>query len=128
MDKVMCKYCGYEMALVPELVLGPGDPEEPYERWYECRSCGACSPRAISDGAAYEAATRHMPNLPLTKEQIMGMPDDDALWLVEKYDGTIHVQSVFVTDTSRRYPLLELFYVFAAKPTPADIEAARKKG
>ena len=52
---VMCPWCKKEMTLCPELVEGPGDPEEPYSRWYECYMCGARSPIANTDDAAYLA-------------------------------------------------------------------------
>jgi len=67
------------------------------------------------------------PNLPLTEAQIMALPDDDAIYTIGFAKG------IYVWDSKEtklymqkflNRPINRLF--FAAKPTPADIEAARK--
>jgi len=78
--------------------------------------------RAIS---ALEATIK--PNLPLTEAQLFGLSDDDAVWPVA-CDGTIYV--VTAQAAWNEYEALKrdgiIVWFFAAKPTPADIEAARK--
>jgi hypothetical protein len=107
-----------------------------YAVFYRCAD-GWESPKAVThhpnglEGARKEAlllATRRPPNLPLTKEQIMGMDDGNAVWYVpkderEKTDSPLDCAGA-IKELIDVY--CEEAYLFAAKPTPADIDAARK--
>lgn len=129
--KVECKYCHKEMTLAPELVQGPGDPEEPYNRWYECYICGARSPIAQTEDAAYAAATCRPENKPLTREQIQAMDEYSPVWSVnlKRIGGEGHFISVQPAYVARRYIkhdwMWKEFIAFAERPTLADIEVAR---
>ena len=76
---------------------------------------------------------RRPPNLPLTKEQIMGMPDDDAAFIVKRNckDEDANCVRVWSIEEIKFDMTKGLFncnaqLVFAAKPTAADIKAARE--
>ena len=99
-----------------------------YYAQYDC-DCGWSSPQcerrteqeAIE--AAYEAATRKPPNRPLTLPELFDLGDDDVVWTVFE-NGRIWAMGArgaqaWLTD--------EHYLLFARKPTPADIEAARKE-
>ncbi len=131
-NKVLCR-CGQAMT---ELILfQPGAVDENY-RWcvdYRC-ACGWHSPLRYGKAEeearklAYEAATRRPPNKPLTEEQIMEMINDEAIWSCgrdsEGYD--IYVHDAWDTRAHLKNADFEDYLFFAAKPTEADIEAARK--
>lgn len=93
---------------------------------YRCCGCNAMSPPKETEEDACAAATRRPPNLPLTKEQIMGMPDDDALWLIGQRCGSVTVYSAGEIKREIKY-YTDVAFAFSAKPAPDDIEAARKK-
>jgi len=137
-----------------EYECDPFNGTKMYSIQYSCE-CGARSPDASvpgTDEAVYLAATRRPPNLPLAKEQIMEMDNDDALWLVdtgkdtqpnedemseESEAGVMSVREftrVFLdiwNDDTKAFGGEDTgcieFVVFAAKPTHADIEATRKE-
>ena len=111
--------------------------ETEYAVYYRC-DCGWESPKCIThhenglDGArkeAYRLATLRPPNLPLTREQVEAMPDLAAVWVFveERYKPTIitaeHAMLRYQGDTV--LPFHSDAMLFAAPPTPADIEAAR---
>lgn len=128
MDKVMCPWCGEEMKTVYDC-----DPLD--DMWYArygCK-CGSHTPWGLGKSkteaivAANLSETRRPPNLPLTEAQIMALPDDDAIYTIG------FAKDIYVWDSKEtklymqkflNRPINRLF--FAAKPTPADIEAARK--
>ena len=113
---VICPWCGYEMSLMSV-------SDEPYERWYKCYNCEARSPIALTDEAAYAAATRRPPNRPLTLPELFDLEDDDAAWVVAE-NGKIYAMGA---ECAQEWAGEEHCLFFAVKPTPADIEAARKE-
>jgi hypothetical protein len=64
------------------------------------------------------------PNMPLTKEQIMGMDKDDAVWCADR-EGALDVLDG--QDASAYFSAWPNDLYFEVKPSPADIEAARKE-
>lgn len=131
--KVTCRYCWHEMqpdekTCVSVYVEGHWNSQQPVN--YRCE-CGAESPIADGMDAAYIAANKRPENKPLSREQIMGMPGDDAVWYIHKYGGSLNV--ICAKGAAYHYADYEnkdtgnCAIYFAAKPTPADIEAARKK-
>jgi len=124
-EKVKCRYCGSEMELL-EVYAYELCGDRPYKN-YRCCECGAESPTVGVREDALLAANRRPPNPPLTKEQIMGMPGDDAVWWVwfnklGEHRTTVLSANNSLTNILDRGPVP---LMFAAKPTPADIEAAR---
>jgi hypothetical protein len=142
-NKVMCPWCGSEMRLPPtgcEIDEKSGMRQARYcciNIW-----CKAGAPlgawettESAAIQAAYLAATRRPPNLPLTKEQIMAMQDDAAVWGVsvlrdnEGPDRITVASAAELKELLSDYPytaFLEGIY-FAALPSSADIEAGRKE-
>ena len=120
----MCPWCGNPMTLGVDAhfdgtVTGA---------FYECISCKADSPYIDDAGsaddikqAAYLAATATLPNLPLTRKQIMEKEPDDAIWLVNC--GTSEVISAYIVQMQFDAEGRECIF-FARKPTPADIASA----
>ncbi len=78
--------------------------------------------------AARSAAVRRPPNLPLTESALMALnPASDAVWYV--IDGWTEQSQVISAHSAQSEPSYWLsadMLLFAAPPTPADIEAARK--
>jgi hypothetical protein len=130
MDGIVCR-CGKEME--PLYDSDPMEDSDFYAR-FVCK-CGWMAPwgkmKHTKDEArmsAFDAATRRPPNLLLTKKQVMEMDDLDAVWIVrQSYErilctaGTLKYRIDFEPSTTGQ----ELW--FAANPTTADIEAARKE-
>ena len=118
---VVCPWCGYEMAAYKEPIQGYSGEKTCL---YECAQCCARSPIAITSKDAYAAATRRPENRALTLEGMAEMDESDAVWAVAK-DGTVCVVNGLDAHEYAGYEYDALY--FAAKPTPEDIEAARKE-
>lgn len=88
--------------------------------------CGVSTPWKDTIEAAYAAATSTPPNLPLTREQVEALPNDDAVWVYTKTGTDAWVHSAYY---AKEYLVRcggdEIY--FAAKPTAAEVEAARKE-
>ena len=120
---VICP-CGKEM----ELWETAGTlPVYKFIAYYQC-GCGWTSP--VRDGttreetieAAYEAATRRPENRPLTLPELFDLdPEADAVWVVTDNDVCVMNAEAACEWASDA----DIVLFFAAKPTPADIEAAR---
>ena len=92
-------------------------------RAYRCE-CGWTSPPEMSEESAYLAATRTPPNRPLTREQVEALDDLSAVWVV----GETDIVLMSVGEFKRTYGwCMRYMWMFASKPTHADIEAARKE-
>jgi len=122
---VLCPWCGGEM-----VSASTGYCDGFSIVWMQCK-CGAESPknRARDDAlleAAYLAATRRPPNRPLTLAEIKNRDDFDAIWWVRKNDNQTFVFAVYEFKGMTSEFSAER-WAFAAKPTPEDIEAARKE-
>lgn len=117
---VVCPWCGWDMVAREAQDIFHGKYNV-----YVCEACEAVSPIAYSDKAAYAAATATPPNLPLTREQVEAMDEWDAVW--ETYGHEI--SGVAPAKTYRydldAYHLFATVMLFARKPTPDDISAAR---
>ena len=111
---VICPWCGSEMTL---------KFEETCEYRYKCYACEACAPTAITDDAAYEAATCRPPNRTLLLPELFDLEDDDAAWVVAE-NGKIYAMGA---ECAQEWASEEHCLFFARKPTPEDIEAARKE-
>lgn len=102
------------------------------EDYYFCPECHSHSPHiATSDGNwdkasndCYLAATRTPPNKPMTFDGMVALDEADAVWVVSK-DGAVCVVNGLDALEYAGYEYDALY--FARKPTPEDIEAARKK-
>lgn len=100
--------------------------------YYYCPLCDSHSPHIhtvggewdIADKECYAAANRTPPNLPLTFDGMAALDESDAVWVVSK-DGAVCVVNGLDAYEYAGYEYDALF--FARKPTPADIEAARKE-
>lgn len=104
---------------------------------YECE-CGWCAPLIVGDTAdeaievAYLAATPTPPNRPMTREQVEAMDDLDAVWIAhycvtpEMFEQT---PTIMLAREIKRAEckMLGFAWLYAKRPTPADIEAARKE-
>ena len=90
---------------------------------YRCE-CGWTSPPEMSEESAYLAATRTPPNRPLTLKDMTEYDESDAVWVVSR-DGHVAVVNGLDALEYAGYEYDALF--FARKPSPADIEAARKE-
>lgn len=113
---VICPWCGGEMTLMVE---------EAYEYHYKCYSCEACAPTAITEDAAYAAATCTPPNRPLTLPELFDLDGNaDAVWVVDSGCGTVVMGA---EEASEWASDADTVLFFAHKPTPEDIEAARKE-
>lgn len=125
---VICPWCGGQMDL--EVSVGySGDDDYGLEclGHYVCK-CGACTPTAhhyescIAD-ETYLAATATPPNLPLTLAELFTLDDTDAVWIVSG-NGKIMAMGA---ECAQEWASEEHCLFFARKPTPEDIEAARKE-
>jgi len=118
---VICPWCGWEMVAREGQDIFHGKYNA-----YVCEGCESVSPIAYSEDSAYTAATRTPPNRPLTEEQIYESDDKDAIWAYE--NGVLYEP----ISAAKTWELLSCenykdTMFFACKPTPADIEAARKE-
>lgn len=126
-NKVTCRYCGHEMqpdekTCVSVYAEGHWKSQQPVN--YRCE-CGAESPIADGMVAAYIAANKRPENKPLSREQIMEMDRGDAVWVYRSEA----LQWVHSAHYVRQFLLIggaDVVMYFAAKPTPEDIEAAKK--
>ena len=118
---VMCPWCGWEMVAREGQDIFHGKYSA-----YVCEGCEAVSPIAYSGDAAYAAATATPPNRPLTLAEIKNRDDFDAIWWVRKNDNQTFVFAVYEFKGMTSEFSAER-WAFAAKPTSADIEAARKE-
>lgn len=76
--------------------------------------------------AACSAALRTPSNLPLTKEQVMALPADAAVWVFDNIDRFAWVRDAgYINQFLLSSIKFERDLVFSAKPSAADIEAAR---
>lgn len=120
--KVFCR-CGLEMEL-----RYIGRNQRGYRARYHC-SCGWKSPTCCGDTeahaaeAAYLAATRRPENRPLLLPELFDLEDDDAAWVVAE-NGKIYAMGA---ECAQEWASEEHCLFFARKPTPEDIEAARKE-
>lgn len=147
---VICR-CGLEMKLRKGQTLVACDDGTTYMpsilglrccAYYQC-DCGWTSPKRYGETesaaieAAYAAATRRPPNRPLTRKQVMKLDDLDAVWILHdasEYTVGMNLIEQQPGDSAKdlirifaREKCKQTFAVFACKPTPADIEAARKE-
>jgi hypothetical protein len=117
---VICPWCGWEMVA--------REGQDIFHRKYNayvCEGCEAVSPIAYSEDAAYTAATRTPPNRPLTLPELFDLDGNmDAVWVVDSGCGTIVMGAEEACEWASDADTV-LFFV--RKPTPADIEAARKE-
>ena len=116
---VICPWCGWDMVAREGQDIFHGKYNV-----YVCDGCEATSPIAYSEDTAYAAATKRPPNLPLTREQAEAMDDLDAVWMHLEMSDHILVSSVKSILTSSM-PVPVGAIMFARKPTPEDIAAAR---
>ena len=117
--RVLCPWCGWEMVAREGQDIFHGKYSA-----YVCEGCEAVSPISYSEDSAYVAATRTPPNPPLTLEGMAELDESDAVWVVAK-DGTVCVVNGLDALEYAGYEYDALY--FAANPSPADIEAARKE-
>ena len=83
----------------------------------------------MSEDAAYAAATKRPPNMPLTREQVMALDDLDAVWIFNPWETdpecvVVMGEALFLKETKDIAPVWKCI-LFARNPTHADIEAAR---
>ena len=126
---VICPWCGWEMVAREGQDIFHGKYNA-----YVCDGCEAVSPIAYSEDAAYVAATRTPPNRPLTHEQVLAMDPYDAVWMISVNPAPIPMRSVRAAEWVQRQltdrsggEWMDRKLLFADKPAPADIEAARKE-
>lgn len=121
---VICPWCGWEMVAREGQDIFHGKYNA-----YVCDGCEAVSPIAYSEDAAYAAATATPPNLPLDKDSLLRLnPSSDAVWyVIEGWKESSQVISAHSAQDDPVYWLAPDMLLFAAKPTPEDIEAARKE-
>jgi len=113
-------------------IIPPESPRDEGELWfghYICPMCNSCSAGAEGSEAdikrlTYEAATRRPPSLPLTHEALWKMPDLDWVWVCD--GGEPKKLQAYIVRASIRLGVFMNEPVFVKKPSPADIEAARK--
>lgn len=125
---VMCPWCGGEMVRSAIIARARGC----YKATYRCKKCKISAPfgetkstwREAEDDA-YLAATHRPPNRPMTREQVEEMPDLAAVWSHGTLLCQLHAAKDVRRFIQRGWTDGEMF--FAAHPTPADIEAARKE-
>lgn len=126
---VICPWCGLEMFRNPHLPYSTWNKEK--GEWefegqvnYAC-VCGAQSPIKESTKEAIEEATRRPPNRPLTLPELFDLDGNmDAVWVVDSGCGTVVMSAEEACEWASDADTV-LFFV--RKPTPADIEAARKE-
>lgn len=131
-NPVLCPWCGFEMAAYTISIQGYSGEKTCF---YECAQCCARSPIAITNKDAYAAATRRPPNRPMTREQIenSGLQDNDAVWIMSRTNenAALHL----IDGCSLKQLMWECrisadtntWVWLRRKPTPEDIEAARKE-
>lgn len=125
---VICK-CGRTMVCVSESKREHDD--KPYQARFRCL-CGWWGPKRggytqeEANERAREAA--NPPNLPLTREQVEAMDELAAVWVAYEEDD-VATNIIFAADAlyTIRQGNRDKGLYFAAKPTPEDIEAARKE-
>lgn len=117
---VICPWCGFEMAAYTISIQGYSGEKKCF---YECAQCCARSPMAVTNRDAYAAATRTPPNRPMDYKTIYNLTDREPVWRVDKDDDVIVLGGY---NAWRKYDAVRYLY-FAANPSPADIEAARKE-
>ena len=135
-NPVICPWCGEEMVFRVNY-HGQDEDEDLGRRClgtHACEQCGANSPQIDTwecsvEMDAYRAATQRPSNLPLTKAQVEGMSGLDAVWIVNT--SHIGIKSAAWLQQELRDVFADVWSAkklfFAAPPTPADIEAARKE-
>jgi hypothetical protein len=132
-----CKYCGSEMVKQMQSRFNQMMGTKEYHGHYACQMCGSSAPESeyltdlsAAEESAYAAATRTPPNRPLTRAQVAEKDGYDAVWRVNKMSGYLYrpMSAKDVRDLieCESVNYCENLWYFAAKPTPADIEAARK--
>ena len=95
---------------------------------YSCM-CGWTAPKrhastkTDAEADAYLASTRRPENRPLTLPELFDLEDDDAGWVVAE-NGKIYAMGA---ECAQEWASEEHCLFFARKPTPEDIEAARKE-
>lgn len=113
---VMCPWCGWDMVAREAQDIFHGKYNV-----YVCEACEAVSPIAYSDKAAYAAATATPPSRPLTRQQVEAMPKNTPVWV---YTHGGNPYALRTAEECRH--LTSAYYIFeCARPTPADIAAAR---
>lgn len=130
MNALRCRHCGQEILssqLETRYDMNGGK--------VSCRlrcGCGAstpwgeyCKDREKAIEAAFLAATSAKPNPPLNREQVMEMRDLDAVWIVNAEHIGIKPAAWLKSDIFADIWAEKKLY-FAAPPSTADIEAARK--
>lgn len=126
-NPVKCPWCGPDHAMEP--ISNEHPLNHQWTAYFMCGTCCAGTPNAYGKSeqeaieAAYAAATRTPPNLPLTLKDMTEYDESDAVWVVSM-DGNVAVVNGLDALEYAGYEYGALF--FARKPSPADIEAARK--
>ena len=124
--KVICPWCGFEMAAYTISIQGYSGEKTCF---YECAQCCARSPMAVTNRDAYNAATRRPPNLPLTREQVEALePKMTPIWYATINLGLLGMIEAYVAQSDPVYWMHDGMLLFARKPNPADIAAAREAG
>jgi hypothetical protein len=136
---VICPWCGGKMKLSP-MVSGTDtgfmELEGLYYTRYGCENpeCFIDAPKGdwkatkkAAKEAAYAAATRRPPNLPMAYKTSEVIGDDDPVWIY-RWNGEKYSFQFGLDESTRLFCAVNGMYVFAAKPTLADIDAARKAG
>jgi hypothetical protein len=127
--KVICP-CGKEMMLMGDNgTHGPAFkvyPAPQNAKWfnYICE-CGWSSPTAEGRTAAYAAAMKRPPNLPLTREQLRTMPEHTPVFIAAENWILLESSESALLDYDAGSATGCMY--FATLPSPADIEAARKE-
>lgn len=129
--KVICP-CGEAMNEIIIKSTSAVDEKYRFSSQYRC-VCGWSAPirygktESEAHEAAYAAATRRPPNKPLNREQIRRLSPDDAIWTYQLHGDLVWVLSARYVQ-NYILPCLgwESDIMFASKPSPADIDAARK--
>jgi hypothetical protein len=97
------------------------------------KRCGMGTEFLSTQEKAMGAWNRRPPNLPLTYEQLAGLDSVDAVWKVDADWSPPLIEVMQAKDIQHsnrsQQELNEIYalrvYLFAARPTPADIDAAR---
>jgi hypothetical protein len=124
--KVICPQ-GHEMAVRARRIMASST----WQAICYCH-CGWQGPVGIGESqedaikAAYLAATSRPPNLPMTREQAIALPDDTTLWVYRRGYDVMKRNVGQVRDLLTHAPeIIAGWTIFTADPTTADIEAAR---
>lgn len=129
MKKVMCPWCGGEIAILPYPDGGFYLAHAPNRECpIELDDWGLMLGKTVyeTEDAAYAAATRRPPNKPLTEEQLLQLDDLDAVWVLGAmglFVGSGHYAKWYPAQGDIKKGVL----VFSAQPTSADIESARNQ-